>query len=61
MALAIYNTLTRHKEPSRRSGPAVRMFGRRRSMTGRVGHAMSAVVFDVIRRYLNIAATRCIT
>src|SRR3972149_5279301 len=55
MALAIYNTLTRRKEPFETLEPGrVRMYvcGPPVYDRAHVGHAMSAVVFDVIRRYL---------
>ena len=55
MALAIYNTLTRRKEPFETLEPGrVRMYVCGPTVYDRahVGHAMSAVVFDVIRRYL---------
>ncbi len=55
MALAIYNTLTRRKEPFETLEPGrVRMYVCGVTVYDRahVGHAMSAVVFDVIRRYL---------
>jgi cysteinyl-tRNA synthetase len=55
MALAVYNTLTRRKEPFETIEPGrVRMYVCGVTVYDRahVGHAMSAVVFDVIRRYL---------
>jgi cysteinyl-tRNA synthetase len=55
MALAVYNTLTRRKEPFETIEPGrVRMYVCGLTVYDRahVGHAMSAVVFDVIRRYL---------
>jgi len=55
MALAVYNTLTRRKEPFATIEPGrVRMYVCGLTVYDRahVGHAMSAVVFDVIRRYL---------
>jgi cysteinyl-tRNA synthetase len=55
MALAVYNTLTRRKEPFVTIEPGrVRMYVCGLTVYDRahVGHAMSAVVFDVIRRYL---------
>ncbi len=55
MGLAIYNTLTRRKEPFETLEPGrVRMYVCGPTVYDRahVGHAMSAVVFDVIRRYL---------
>ena len=55
MAIRIYNTLTRTKEPFETIEPGrVRMYvcGPTVYDDAHVGHAMSAVVFDVIRRYL---------
>jgi cysteinyl-tRNA synthetase len=55
MALVIYNTLTRRKEPFETLEPGrVRMYVCGPTVYDRahVGHAMSAVVFDIIRRYL---------
>jgi cysteinyl-tRNA synthetase len=55
MALQIYNTLTRHKEPFETIEPGhVRMYvcGPTVYASAHVGHAMSALVFDIIRRYL---------
>jgi cysteinyl-tRNA synthetase len=55
MALAVYNTLTRRKEAFETLEPGrVRMYVCGLTVYDRahVGHAMSAVVFDVIRRYL---------
>jgi cysteinyl-tRNA synthetase len=55
MVLAVYNTLTRRKEPFETLEPGrVRMYVCGPTVYDRahVGHAMSAVVFDVIRRYL---------
>src|SRR5512138_2686852 len=55
MALKIYNTLTRKKEPFETLQPGqVRMYvcGPTVYSQAHVGHAMSAIVFDVIRRYL---------
>jgi cysteinyl-tRNA synthetase len=55
MSLKIYNTLTREKEPfeTLESGK-VRMYvcGPTVYDSAHVGHAMSTIVFDVIRRYL---------
>ncbi len=55
MAIKIYNTLTRKKEPleTLQEGQ-VRMYvcGPTVYNAAHIGHAMSAVVFDIIRRYL---------
>jgi cysteinyl-tRNA synthetase len=55
MALQVYNTLTRRKEPFETIEPGkVRMYvcGPTVYDQAHIGHAMSAIVFDVIRRYL---------
>lgn len=55
MSLTIYNTMTRRKEPFEPLDPAVvRMYvcGPTVYDKAHVGHAMSSIVFDVIRRYL---------
>lgn len=55
MSLQVYNTLTRRKEPLETLEPGkVRMYvcGPTVYDKAHVGHAMSAIVFDVIRRYL---------
>jgi cysteinyl-tRNA synthetase len=55
MALQVYNTLTRTKEVFEPREPgAVRMYvcGPTVYDQAHIGHAMSAIVFDVIRRYL---------
>ena len=55
MALQVYNTLTRRKEPFETIEPGkVRMYvcGPTVYDKAHVGHAMSAIVFDVVRRYL---------
>jgi len=54
MALRIYNTRTRRKEPFSVSGPRVRMYvcGPTTYDYSHVGHARSYIVFDVVRRYL---------
>jgi cysteinyl-tRNA synthetase len=55
MALRIYNTLTRRKEAFETVEPGkVRMYvcGPTVYDKAHVGHAMSALVFDIIRRYL---------
>jgi cysteinyl-tRNA synthetase len=55
MALQIYNTLTRRKEEFQTLAPGiVSMYvcGPTVNDKAHVGHAMSALVFDIIRRYL---------
>ena len=55
MAIQVYNTLTRRKEPFETIEPGkVRMYvcGPTVYDKAHVGHAMSAIVFDVVRRYL---------
>jgi cysteinyl-tRNA synthetase len=55
MTVRIYNTLTRRKEPFETIEPGkVRMYvcGPTVYAQAHVGHAMSALVFDIIRRYL---------
>lgn len=55
MSLTIYNTLTRQKEPFRPiEAGRVRMYvcGPTVYDKAHVGHAMSSLVFDIIRRYL---------
>jgi cysteinyl-tRNA synthetase len=55
MSLKVYNTLTRKKEPFETIDPGkVRMYvcGPTVYNEAHVGHAMSALVFDIIRRYL---------
>ena len=55
MGLKIYNTLTRTKEPFETIEPnKVRLYvcGHTVYDSAHVGHAMSSIVFDVIRRYL---------
>ncbi|MGI6250681.1 MAG: cysteine--tRNA ligase [Anaerolineaceae bacterium] len=55
MALQIYNTLTRTKEPFTTIEPGkVRMYvcGPTVYAQAHIGHAMSAMVFDIVRRYL---------
>jgi cysteinyl-tRNA synthetase len=55
MSLRVYNTLTRQKEPFETIEPGkVRMYvcGPTVYDKAHVGHAMSSLVFDVIRRYL---------
>src|SRR3712207_270572 len=55
MSLAIYNTLTRRKEPFETIEPGkVKLYvcGPTVYDKAHIGHGMSAIVFDVIRRYL---------
>jgi cysteinyl-tRNA synthetase len=55
MTLQIYNTLTRKKEPFQTIEPGkVRMYvcGPTVYADAHIGHAMAAIVFDLIRRYL---------
>lgn len=55
MALRIYNTLTRNKEPFETLKPGVvsiYVCGPTVYDKAHVGHAMSTVVYDIIRRYL---------
>lgn len=55
MTLRVYNTLTRREEPFETLEPGVvRMYvcGPTVYDKAHVGHAMSAIVFDIIRRYL---------
>ena len=55
MGLMVYNTLTRKKEPFETLEPGhVRMYVCGPTVYDRahVGHAMSSVVFDIVRRYL---------
>ncbi len=55
MALRVYNTLSRQKEPFETIEPGhVRMYvcGPTVYSKAHVGHAMSALIFDIIRRYL---------
>jgi len=58
MTLRVYNTLTREEEPFETIEPGkVRMYvcGPTVYADAHIGHAMSAIVFDVIRRYLEFA------
>ncbi len=58
MTLRVYNTLTRAEEPFETIEPGkVRMYvcGPTVYADAHIGHAMSAMVFDVIRRYLEFA------
>ena len=55
MGLRVYNTLTRKKEPFQTIEPnKVRLYvcGPTVYNNAHVGHAMSSLVFDIIRRYL---------
>lgn len=55
MAIQIYNTLTRQKEPFHTLEPnkvKIYVCGPTVYNKAHIGHAMSAMVFDVIRRYL---------
>lgn len=55
MTIKIYNTLTRKKETFETLEPGkVRLYvcGPTVYSNAHVGHAMSAMVFDIIRRYL---------
>ena len=55
MAMQVYNTLTRRKEPFETVVPGkVGMYvcGPTVYSDAHVGHAMSSIVFDFIRRYL---------
>jgi cysteinyl-tRNA synthetase len=55
MALTVYNTMTRQKEPFETIEPGVvRMYvcGVTVYSDAHIGHAMSAIAFDMIRRYL---------
>ncbi|MBI3964614.1 MAG: cysteine--tRNA ligase, partial [Chloroflexi bacterium] len=58
--MKIYNTLTRTKEDFVPLGDPVRMYvcGPTPYDTAHVGHAMSYVVFDTIRRYLEFSGYR---
>lgn len=63
MALKIYNTLTRRIEPLETIVPGVvRMYvcGVTVYDDAHIGHAMSAIVFDVVRRYLEWRGYRVI-
>src|SRR6476661_1562462 len=54
-SLVVYNTLSRRKEPFTTIEPGmVRMYvcGVTPYASAHVGHAMSSIVFDMIRRYL---------
>jgi cysteinyl-tRNA synthetase len=61
MTLQIYNTLTRKKEPFETIEPGrVRMYvcGPTVYADAHIGHAMAAIVFDLIRRYLDYRGYR---
>ncbi len=61
MTIQIYNTLTRQKEPFEPLKPGqVSMYvcGPTVYSKAHVGHAMSAIVFDIIRRYLEYRGYR---
>ena len=61
MAIQVYNTLTRRKEPFETVEPGkVRMYvcGPTVYDKAHIGHAMSAIVFDVVRRYLEYKGYR---
>jgi cysteinyl-tRNA synthetase len=61
MSLKIYNTLTRKKEPFETIQPGqVRMYvcGPTVYNKAHVGHAMSALIFDIIKRYLEYRGYR---
>ena len=58
MTMRVYNTLTRTKEPFETIEPrTVRMYvcGPTVYADAHIGHAMSAIVFDIVRRYLEYA------
>src|SRR5512139_3094063 len=63
MAIRIYNTLTRQKETFETLEPGkVRLYvcGPTVYASAHVGHAMSALVFDIIRRYLEYSGYQVI-
>ncbi len=63
MTIKIYNTLTRQKETFETLEPGkVRLYvcGPTVYASAHVGHAMSALVFDIIRRYLEYSGYRVI-
>ncbi len=63
MTLHVYNTLTRRLEPFQPLNPPwVRMYvcGPTVYDSAHIGHAMSAIVFDVIRRYLQYRGYRVV-
>ena len=62
--LRIYNTLSHKKEEFQTLEPkVVKMYvcGVTVYYDAHIGHAMSAIVFDMVRRYLDTAATRSAT
>src|SRR5262245_1587770 len=64
MAIQIYNTLTRRTEPFETHEPGlVRMYvcGVTVYDDAHIGHAMSAMVFDVVRRYLEWRGCRVVS
>src|SRR5690349_19320271 len=61
MSIQIYNSLTRRKEPLETVEPGVvRMYvcGVTVYDDAHIGHAMSAIVFDIVRRYLEYRGYR---
>ena len=61
MTIQIYNSLSRRKEPLETVEPgAVRMYvcGVTVYDDAHIGHAMSAIVFDIVRRYLQYSGYR---
>ena len=61
MSLAVFNTLTREKETFETLEPGkVRMYvcGPTVYSDAHVGHAMSSIVFDFVRRYLEYKRVR---
>ena len=54
MTISLYNTLTRQKEPLQPAGDPLLMYvcGVTPYADAHLGHAMSAIIFDVLRRYL---------
>ena len=52
--MELYNTLTRRKEPFEPAGDPIAMYvcGVTPYDAAHLGHAMSAAIFDVLRRYL---------
>ena len=62
MTIVVYNTLTRETEPFDTIEPGkVRMYvcGPTVYDEAHVGHAMSSIVFDFVRRYLEYKGYRC--
>ncbi|MCC6629606.1 MAG: cysteine--tRNA ligase [Chloroflexi bacterium] len=63
MALQLYNTLTRRKEPFETLEPGVvRMYvcGNTVYDSAHIGHLMKSIIFDVIRRYLEYRGYRVV-